>query len=108
MKKKNELSYHDLKMTCNTNLFQFETTEELEPISTGIGQDRGIKALEFGVNVDVKGYNIYIEGPSGTGKTMYTKNYLNSISTKKKVPCDWCYVYNFEKQKKPVAISLSP
>lgn len=106
MKKKNELSYHDLKMTCDTNLFHFETTEELEPISTGIGQDRGIKALEFGVNVDVKGYNIYMEGPSGTGKTMYTKNYLDSISTKKKVPCDWCYVYNFEKPNEPVAISL--
>ena len=106
MKKKNELSYRDLKMTCDTNLFQFETTEELEPISTGIGQDRGIKALEFGVNVDVKGYNIYIEGPSGTGKTMYTKNYLNSIASKKKVPNDWCYVYNFENANQPVAISL--
>ncbi len=106
MKKKNELSYHDLKMTCDTNLFHFETTEELEPISTGIGQDRGIKALEFGVNVDVKGYNIYMEGPSGTGKTMYTKNYLDSISTKKKVPNDWCYVYNFEKPNEPIAISL--
>ena len=106
MKKKNELSYHDLKMTCNTNLFNFETTEELEPVSTGIGQDRGIKALEFGVNVDVKGYNIYIEGPSGTGKTIYTRNYLESISTKKKVPCDWCYVYNFENANEPVAISL--
>ena len=85
MKKKNELSYRDLKMTCDTNLFHFETTEELEPISTGIGQERGIKALEFGVNVNVKGYNIYIEGHSGIGKTMYTKNYLDTISKKAKV-----------------------
>ena len=106
MKKKNELSYRDLKMTCDTNLFHFETTEELEPISTGIGQDRGIKALEFGVNVNVKGYNIYMEGHSGTGKTMYTKNYLDTISKKEKVPCDWCYVYNFEKPNEPIAISL--
>ena len=106
MKKKNELSYRDLKMTCDTNLFHFETTEELEPISTGIGQERGIKALEFGVNVNVKGYNIYIEGHSGIGKTMYTKNYLDIISKKEKVPCDWCYVYNFEKPNEPVAISL--
>ena len=64
MKNKNELSYKDLKMTCNPDLFKFDTTEELEPIQTGIGQDRGIKALEFGLQVDVKGYNIYIEGPS--------------------------------------------
>lgn len=64
MKNKNELNYNDLKMTCNTSLFKFDTTEELEPIQSGIGQDRGIKALEFGLQVDVKGYNLYLEGPS--------------------------------------------
>ena len=89
MKEKNELSYKDLKMTCNKDMFKFETTEELEPINDGIGQERGIKALEFGINVNVKGYNIYIEGPSGVGKTMYAKNYLESIAPKK----------NFEKEK---------
>ena len=44
MKEKNELSYKDLKMTCNENMFHFETTKELEPINDGIGQERGIKA----------------------------------------------------------------
>jgi hypothetical protein len=37
MKSKNELSYKDLKITCNPKIFQFKTTEELEPINTGIG-----------------------------------------------------------------------
>ncbi len=106
MKKRNELSYKELKMVCNPDLFDFETTEELEPIVSGIGQDRGIKALEFGINVDIKGYNLYLEGPTGVGKTMYTKNYLNKISKKKKTPCDWCYVYNFDDPNEPVAISL--
>ncbi len=106
MKNKNELSYKDLKMTCNTNLFKFDTTEELESIQTGIGQDRGIKALEFGLQVDVKGYNIYIEGPSGVGKTMYTKSYLNKIASKKKVPSDWCYIYNFDNPNEPIAVEL--
>lgn len=106
MKEKNELSYRDLKMVCNQNMFHFETTEELEPINDGIGQERGIKALQFGINVDVKGYNIYIEGPSGVGKTMYAKNYLDSISSKKKVPCDWCYIYNFQNPNEPIAVSL--
>ena len=92
MKNQFELSYKDLKSTCNPNIFKFETTESLEPIASGIGQDRGIKALEFGLNVDINGYNLYIEGPSGVGKTMYTKHYLESISKKKKLPQDWCYV----------------
>ena len=106
MKNKNELNYKDLKMTCNPNIFNFDTTADLEPIQDGIGQDRGIKALEFGLQVDVKGYNLYIEGPSGVGKTLYTKNYLNKIAAKKKVPSDWCYIYNFENPNEPIAVEL--
>ncbi len=106
MKNKNELNYKQLKMTCNPEVFKFETTKDLEPIQTGIGQDRGIKALEFGIQVDIKGYNLYLEGPSGVGKTMYTKNYLDKIATKKKTPSDWCYIYNFDNPNEPIAVSL--
>ena len=106
MRSKYEVNYRNLKMTCNPNMFDFETTENLKPISTGIGQERGIKALEFGVNVEGKGYNLYIEGPSGVGKTMYTKNYLDKVAPKKKVPQDWCYIYNFENPNEPIAVSL--
>lgn len=106
MKNKHELNYKDLKMNCDKDLFDFETTKELENINTGIGQERGIKALEFGIQVDVKGYNLYLEGPSGVGKTMYTKNYLNKISEKKKTPNDWCYIYNFNNPNNPISVSL--
>lgn len=106
MKNKYEINYKQLKMTCDPDIFKFDTTEHLEHITTGIGQDRGIKALEFGVNVDIKGYNLYIEGPNGVGKTMYTKNYLRKIAKKKKVPQDWCYIYNFNNPNEPIAVSL--
>ena len=106
MKRKNELSYKDLKVTCDPKLLNFNTTDDLEPISTGIGQERGIKALEFGLNVDINGYNVYVEGPYGVGKTAYVKNYLSVISKKKKVPNDWCYLYNFDNPNEPVAVSL--
>ena len=107
MKKKNELSYQDLKVTCNPDIFNFEDTSELESVNTEIGQERGIKALEFGVNVDTKGYNLYLEGPGGVGKTMYAKNYLDKISKKEKVPSDWCYIYNFENPNEPIAVSFT-
>ncbi len=106
MKNKNELNYKNLKMSCNPNIFDFDTTADLDSIQDGIGQDRGIKALEFGLQVDVKGYNLYIEGPSGVGKTLYTKNYLNKLAAKKKVPSDWCYIYNFENPNQPIAVEL--
>lgn len=102
----NELSYTDLKVICDPKHFKFETTSDLEPIQSGIGQDRGIKALKFGLNVDIKGYNLYLEGPDGVGKTQYTKNYLNKIAPKRKTPCDWCYIYNFDNPNEPIAVSL--
>jgi len=104
--KKNELNYKDLKIVCNPDVFEHDTTEEYDLINSGIGQDRGIKALEFGINISAKGYNLYLEGPSGVGKTMYTKHYLDKIAKKKKAPLDWCYIYNFEKPNEPIAVSL--
>lgn len=104
--KKNELTYKDLKNICNPNTFKFETTDELDGLDSIYGQDRGIKALEFGLSIDSKGYNLYIEGPSGVGKTMYTKKYVSKIATKKKVPDDWCYIYNFDVPNEPIAVSL--
>ena len=104
--KKNELSYKELKNICSPSVFKFETTDELDTNDLIYGQDRGIKALEFGLNVDVKGYNLYLEGPTGVGKTMYTKKYLEVISKKQKTPCDWCYIYNFENSNEPIAVSL--
>ena len=106
MKKTNELSYKKLRLTCDPSIFKFDTTDELDPIRVGIGQERGIKALEFGLNVEINGYNLYLEGPSGVGKTMYTKNYLDQISIKRKVPQDWCYIYNFVNPNEPVALPL--
>ena len=85
MKKINELSYKELKDVCNPNVFKFEKINEvLDTTNLVYGQDRGIKALEFGVNVDLKGYNMYLEGPTGVGKTMYTKKFLQDRAAKEK------------------------
>lgn len=58
--KKNELNYHQLKDYCNPNVFKFKDTSEIDAIDTGIGQERGIKALEFGISVDVKGIQLIL------------------------------------------------
>lgn len=107
MRKMNELSYKDLKDVCNPSTFKFEKVNEvIDTTNLVYGQDRGIKALEFGVNVDIKGYNLYLEGPAGVGKTMYTKKFLQTRAAKEKVPNDWCYIYNFDDPNEPIAISL--
>lgn len=107
MKTDYELSYKDLKLKCDPKVFNFKTTEELDNADPCVlGQERGIKALQFGLSVDIKGYNLYLEGPTGVGKTMYTKQYVHLVSSKKKTPSDWCYIYNFNNPNEPIAISL--
>lgn len=107
MKKRNELMPKDLKDVCSTSLFKFETTKELVDTTDLVyGQERGIKALEFGTDIDIKGYNLYLEGPSGVGKTMYTKKFLDKKAEKGKVPNDWVYIYNFDNPNEPIAISF--
>ena len=105
--KKNELSYKELKNVCNPNMFNFETTADITDNDLVYGQERGIKALEFGLSINAKGYNLYLEGPSGVGKTMYTQRYVKELATKKKTPDDWCYLYNFDDPNEPIAVSLS-
>lgn len=104
--KKNELTYKDLKNLCTTSVFDFETTDELDSTGLIYGQERGINALQFGLNIKAKGYNLYIEGPSGVGKTMYSKQYVSEIASKQKTPDDWCYIYNFDNPNEPIAVSL--
>ena len=104
--KRNELTYKDLRKTCDPDIFNFETTAELDSTGLVYGQERGINALQFGLNINTKGYNLYIEGPAGVGKTMYTKQYVSEIASKQKTPDDWCYLYNFENPNEPIAVSL--
>ena len=107
MRKKNELMPKDLKNICDPNQFKFETTKELVDTTDLVyGQERGIDALKFGLEMDIKGYNLYLEGPAGVGKTMYTIRYLAEKAKKEKTPNDWCYIYNFENPNEPIAVSF--
>ena len=60
MAKWNELSAEQLKYNCNISSFDFETTENLEPITDVVGQERAVKAVQFGLFNKSNGYNIYI------------------------------------------------
>ena len=65
-----ELDYKELKFFCDESMFKFKTTEEVTPSREIIGQGKTSKALEFGLNIEAKGYHIYLSGSTGTGKTV--------------------------------------
>lgn len=99
-----ELKYTQLKNTCTASNFKFDTTEELTPLTGIIGQERAVKAFDFGLRVKMQGYNIYMAGPAGTGKTTYAKASTEKIAEKEDPPFDWCYVYNFDNPRSPLAL----
>lgn len=101
-----ELSYTELKNGCSADDFSFRSTAELEPLEGIIGQDRAVKAFDFGLHVKIKGYNIYMSGFSGTGKTTYAKASTERLAATEDVPLDWCYVYNFQNPRSPLALSF--
>lgn len=108
VKKLPELDYTQLKNSCVPTDFSFKSTSELEALDGIIGQDRAVKAFEFGLAVKMKGYNIYMSGPSGTGKTTYALQSTKKKAETEPVPMDWCYVYNFQDPKNPMALSFEP
>lgn len=103
-----ELSYDQCKWICDPSQFLFKSTAELDDIEGLIGQERAVKSMEFGLQVKIRGYNIYMAGPNGTGKTSYAKNYIKKIAEQEVVPDDWCYVFNFREPTKPKALRFSP
>ena len=103
-----ELPVAKLRRVCDPQMLGCDTTEEMEPLETIVGQERAIRALEFGLGIQKLGFNIYVAGPPGTGKTTAVKRFLEEVARGKAVPSDWCYVYNFRDSYRPQALRLPP
>jgi len=106
--KHEELSFEQLKRSYDLKGFTCETTEAVPQIKGMIGQDRAIRAIEFGLNIDSPGYNIYVAGLSDTGRTSTVERILRELAAKKEPPNDWCYVHNFQDPDQPRSIGLPP
>lgn len=106
MQRRTELQVNDLYQHCDPDNWQFNTTADLETLPTIIGQDRALSAIDFGVNIDAEGYNLFIMGPAGVGKYTMIKRFLDEHSRHKPRAKDWAYLNNFADPQKPWAVSL--
>lgn len=100
------LDPESLYTACDFAALEFETTDDLEALEEIAGQDRALEALRFGVGVRHEGYNLFVMGPSGMGKSSATRQYLEQQAKGKTPPDDWCYVNNFEHPQKPKLLRL--
>jgi len=102
----NPLPPGDLYQHCDPDLFDFETTRELENQVEILGQDRAVEAIHFGTEMGADGYNLYVLGQPGTGRHAVVRNIIEQKAAKKPVADDWCYVNNFADPKKPHALRM--
>ena len=103
-----EIPVERLTCVCDPDELGFDTTDELEPLEGTIGQERAVSALEFGLGIEAQGFNLFVAGATGTGRTTTLAAYLQRVARSRPVPPDWCYVHNFDDPSRPLALSLPP
>jgi lon-related putative ATP-dependent protease len=86
--------------------FDCDSTSQLSPLETIVGQDRAVRALQFGLRIDNKGFNIFVSGIPGTGRKTAIQDFVKTRATKMPAPPDWLYVNNFADSSKPRAIAM--
>lgn len=99
-----------LRRRCDPRLFTFSSTEELEPLSGIIGQERALEALRVGLSLRAPKlrYNVYVAGEPGLGKTSAVAQFLEELSQSQPIPPDICYVHNFGVPHMPRYLLLPP
>jgi predicted ATP-dependent protease len=109
---KYEVSADKLRWECDPKIFDFKCTKDLAPLREFIGQERATRAVEFGINMTNAGYNIYVAGVTGTGKTSMVKAYIERVIKEREARGgtfdldDWCYLYNFKEPDNPQIANL--
>lgn len=101
-----ELKPTELRPTCDPKLFDFTSTADVDPLDDVIGQKRAVQAIDFGLKMNSPGYNIFVTGIEGTGKSTIVQDIINKHARELPEPCDWCMVNNFEDEYRPITISV--
>jgi len=113
MTKKYTVPAEQLNWRCDLSFLPFTCTSEMTPLEDFVGQERAIRAIEFGLGVNKPGFNIFVTGLTGTGKTSIIKAFLKKVTGERiaqqadsHAPEDWCYVYNFADPDRPQALRI--
>ena len=96
----------DLRLTCDASAFAFSSTAEVEPVQETIGQERAVEALELGLALRSPGYDVYVSGRPGTGRTSTVTGLLQRLAPTLPRPPDRAFVHRLDDPDRPRLLSL--
>jgi lon-related putative ATP-dependent protease len=103
-----QVPVEQLRRVCDPSILQYTSSGQVQALETIIGQERAVKALRFGLGIKDRGFNIYVSGLPGTGRTTAIRRFLEEVARDKPVPDGWCYVNNFRDPYRPQVLRLPP
>ena len=101
-----ELAAEELRWACPPGLIPVASSDEARPCEEIIGQERALRAIQTGLDIKSLGYNVFITGMVGTGRTTTVKQLLERLEKADRTPDDILYVNNFKYPDEPVLITL--
>jgi len=101
-----KLAAEALSWQCDPAQFEFASTAELPPLEGTIGQDRAVTAIEFGLGIRDGGFNLFVLGEPGSGRSSTIRKLLNRRAASEPVPEDWCYLNDFKETGRAVCLRL--
>lgn len=81
--------------------------DKLKPAEDIVGQPRAVEALEMGLAVNTAGYNIFVTGKVGTGRTTTVRRLLEKFAARPTQVEDKVYVNNFRNPDAPRLLRLA-
>lgn len=100
------LKHSALYTACDLKRLDFTTTDELEPLAQPLGQERALEAIEFAIDIEQQGFNLFVVGAPGLGKQELVQQILKQRVQDAEYRWDWCYVNNFANPQQPRVLRL--
>ncbi len=104
-----ELKAEEVRLRIDPQGLGISSTDELEELEEKImAQERAVRALDFGLNLDDLDFHLYVAGSGALGATYIARSLVELQAQKRPRPADWCYVYNFKDPDRPRALEFPP
>jgi hypothetical protein len=101
------VSAEQLRWRCDPEQLGFASTEDVPPLAGTVGQERGVEAIAVGLGLSAQGFNIFVAGPPGSGRTSTVCAMIAPLAANRPAPLDWCYLHNFDDRSHPLAVQLA-